>query len=515
MTSGALRDDGPDDHLKLLEALEASAPIGQALVDLQWRYVRVNPALAAMNGLPAAEHIGRRIEEIVPTLWPQAEPELRSVVETGEARINRELMGAHPRGLGGRGTWLNSFYPVRIDGRLVGVGILVQDVTSHAQAEEQRAVIMQTMLEGVYTLDHAGAVSYMNAAAERLLGWTAEELYGRPHGIVHHLRTDGEPLPGDECPILGVLADGRAVDLTDGVFTRRDGETLPVSYSAAPLPGDAEARGAVVVFRDATQEHEKRLRAQRDIEEMAWVGRTRDALDDGRLVLYAQPIVPLNGGAPRDELLLRLVDRDGTVIPAGTFLPAAEKYGLIVEIDRWVIGEAVRLAAAGMTVQANVSAESTADNRLLHLIEHELTATGTDSARLLIELTETALMQDIARGEAFADGLAALGCGLVLDDFGTGFGSFTYLKRLPLHSLKIDMEFIRDLSETPSNQHVVQATVNLASGFGLQTIAEGVEQEETLGLLRDLGVDYAQGYLLGRPAAIEVAQRDPPARPDA
>lgn len=111
-------------------------------------------------------------------------------------------------------------------------------------------------------------------------------------------------------------------------------------------------------------------------------------------------------------------------------------------------------------------------------------------------------MRDIAAGETFARGLAALGCGLALDDFGTGYGSFTYLKKLPITHLKIDIEFVRDLLDRPENLHVVKAIVSLARAFGLTTVAEGVEDEQTLTLLRGEGVDFAQGFLLGRPGPL-------------
>lgn len=138
-------------------------------------------------------------------------------------------------------------------------------------------------------------------------------------------------------------------------------------------------------------------------------------------------------------------------------------------------------------------------------IEQQIREAHANPANLVFEITETALMHDITTGEVFARGLAALGCGLALDDFGTGFGSFTYLKALPIGYLKIDIEFVRDLDSSPANQHLVKAIVNLARSFGHRTIAEGVEDERTLELLREYGVDFAQGYLLGRPAPIDSA----------
>jgi EAL domain-containing protein (putative c-di-GMP-specific phosphodiesterase class I) len=199
-----------------------------------------------------------------------------------------------------------------------------------------------------------------------------------------------------------------------------------------------------------------------------------------------------------------MLDRDGEVIAPGRFLPAAEKYGVIAEIDHWVVTRALRLAADGQRVEANLSAASIGSPDLLSLVERQLRATGADPSNIVFEITETALMLDVKAGEAFTHYLVDLGCQIALDDFGTGFGSFTYLKTLPVDYLKIDIEFVRNLGSTPSNQHLVKAVVSLARGFGKQTIAGGVEDEETLTLLRDYGVDYAQGYHLGRPAQIEV-----------
>jgi EAL domain-containing protein (putative c-di-GMP-specific phosphodiesterase class I) len=257
------------------------------------------------------------------------------------------------------------------------------------------------------------------------------------------------------------------------------------------------------VFRDITQEKKEQAAAKKELDVLLWLGRVRDAIDENRLVLYSQPIVPLAGGRPSEELLLRMIGRDNEIILPGTFLPVAEKYGLIGEIDRWVITQAARLAATGRRViEANLSATSIGTSDLLPFIEQQIREAHADPANLVFEITETALMHDIATGEAFARGLAALGCGLALDDFGTGFGSFTYLKKLPITHLKIDIEFVRDLATHPANLHVVKAIVSLARAFGVTTIAEGIEDEQALTLLRAEGVDFAQGFHLGRPGPI-------------
>ena len=324
------------------------------------------------------------------------------------------------------------------------------------------------------------------------------------HDVIHFQREDGSSIPEEHCELLKVRTEGRSIRMDDEVFTCKDGSMRPVSYSATPLSNGAMTLpGVVVVFRDVTEERSERLRVKHELAKLTWVGRIREALDEDRLVLYSQPIVPLTGGLPSEELLLRMVGRDGEIILPGAFLGIAEKFGLILEIDRWVVKESIRRAATGRRVEANLSAESINTPDFLAFIENELRDTGADPSNLVFEITETALMRDIERGEVFAHRLEDLGCRLAIDDFGTGYGTFTYVKRLPVRYLKIDIEFVRDLVGSSANQHVVKAIVNLAQGFGCQTIAEGVEDAETLKVLEEFGVDYAQGFYLGRPVPVE------------
>jgi diguanylate cyclase (GGDEF)-like protein len=233
-----------------------------------------------------------------------------------------------------------------------------------------------------------------------------------------------------------------------------------------------------------------------------WISRIRRALETDLLVLHAQPIVELATGAVvQHELLLRMRDGADDLILPSAFLPAAERCGLIAEIDQWVITEATKFAARG-AVGVNLSAASVGDPRVLDLIERGLQGSSTVPGNLVFEITETAVMQDMDRATRFAERLVALRCRFSLDDFGTGFASFTYLKRLPVHYLKIDMEFVRDVTRSQRDMFVVRAIVALANDFGQQTIAEGVENQATADVLRDLGVTYAQGYLFGAPEAI-------------
>jgi PAS domain S-box-containing protein len=380
---------------------------------------------------------------------------------------------------------------------------LVEKAHELEQINYEHRVVMETIAEGLYVVDADGQLLFMNPAASKMLGWTEEELRGKSvHSIIHFQRADGSEYPESECAQFKVRTDGHTVRMSDDAFTRKNGSIMPVSYSAAPLMSGTSVAGVVVVFRDKTAELAEQTRAEREFNALAWVARTRDALDDGLLVLYAQPILTIDGAQHSEELLVRMIGRAGEVIPPGAFLPVAEKYGLIGEVDEWVIKQAAARAATGRRVEANLSAESIGNLDLLPLIEQELHEAGADPTNLVFEITETALMSDIKQGEAFARGLAEIGCGLALDDFGTGFGSFNLLKTLPIQYLKIDIEFVRDLLTNRASNHLVKAIVNLAQGFGLQTVAEGVENAETLELLREYGVDFAQGYYLGRPAPL-------------
>jgi EAL domain-containing protein (putative c-di-GMP-specific phosphodiesterase class I) len=237
-----------------------------------------------------------------------------------------------------------------------------------------------------------------------------------------------------------------------------------------------------------------------------WLARLRRALAEDLFVLHYQPIVSLTDGrVSHYEALVRLADEpDGRLVAPARFLPAAERYGLIRDIDRMVLDKVAALLGGehgelGVGIAVNLSALSVTDRRMLAYIERRLAFHRADPSRLVIELTETASISDMERAKAFCAGAQALGCAIALDDFGAGFGSFHYLKHLPFRYLKIDGDFIRGLPSSPSDQLVVKALVGVVRGMGRSTIAEFVGDEPTMSLLRSYGVDYAQGFEVGRP----------------
>jgi EAL domain-containing protein (putative c-di-GMP-specific phosphodiesterase class I) len=239
-----------------------------------------------------------------------------------------------------------------------------------------------------------------------------------------------------------------------------------------------------------------------------WLARLRRALAEGLFVLHYQPIVSLrDGGVSHHEALLRLADGlDEELVAPNCFLPAAERYGLVREIDRMVLAEAIRLMGAQLAdrrapVAVNLSALTVTDPGTLSYVQTLLGAHAVAPGRLIVEVTETAAISDMARASDFCRGMQRLGCAVALDDFGAGFGSFRYLKRLPFDYLKIDGDFVRALPRSHKDQLVVQALVRVAQGMGKRTIAEYVGGQETVALLRSYGVDYAQGFAIGRPCA--------------
>jgi diguanylate cyclase (GGDEF)-like protein len=232
------------------------------------------------------------------------------------------------------------------------------------------------------------------------------------------------------------------------------------------------------------------------------------ALTEDRFELHLQPIMDLRTGAiGRYEALLRMVDESGALIPPATFLYVAERFDQIHAIDRWVIEHAIALLprmAPEQAIEINLSGRSLGDPLLAPYISDVIAAAGADPHRLIFEITETAAIENIHRAREFADELTALGCRFALDDFGAGFGSFYYLKYLPFDYLKIDGEFVKNCTESRTDQLVLQACAQLARGLGKETIAEFVENAEILRFVRALGLDHAQGYEIARPQPVDV-----------
>jgi len=243
--------------------------------------------------------------------------------------------------------------------------------------------------------------------------------------------------------------------------------------------------------------------------EMRWVQRIKQALADNRFVLYHQPITALQGivYSVHTELLIRMLDEDNSIIPPTSFIPAAERYNLMAEVDRWVIHNAlqvlqgtIRNAAPGTcTIAINLSAQSLCDDSFLPYVLHELDTLNFDPHHLCFEITETCAISNLSRAIHFMSTLRTRGCRFALDDFGSGLSSFGYLKNLSVEYLKIDGSFVRDIEHDAMDLAMVDSINQIGHVAGTQTIAEYVENTAILEKLRRLGVDYAQGYGIARP----------------
>ena len=258
--------------------------------------------------------------------------------------------------------------------------------------------------------------------------------------------------------------------------------------------------------------------------EMQWAARLEQALDENRFALYAQRIHALDTQTHglHAEVLLRMIDIDGSVVQPGAFLPAAERFHFASRIDRWVLRHAIdalRSLANLSTVDTlcvNLSGQSIGDRAFHRQAIDTLTEAGTQVChRLCLEITETAAVTHMADASLFIDQVRALGVRIALDDFGAGASSFGYLKNLNIDLLKIDGQFIRDLIDDPLDDAAVRCFVDVARVVGVKTVAEFVDRAEVLDRVREIGIDFAQGFLLHRPEPIEAVLGMQPARPSA
>jgi diguanylate cyclase (GGDEF)-like protein/PAS domain S-box-containing protein len=306
------------------------------------------------------------------------------------------------------------------------------------------------------------------------------------------------------------LGEGRHVTMSVGITSfQAPGKDLSpddilVDADVAMYSAKESGKDRVAVASAATKE---RMRSR-----VTWAERVRRAVQDGLFELYCQPIVNLaSDSISQWELLLRLPGDEGELILPAQFLYTAERSGLILDIDRWVLSQAMRLiseqrdAGRKVRLEVNLSGRSVGDTELLSLIERELQERAIDPASLVLEVTETAAIANMDRARGFATRLRTLGCGFALDDFGAGFGSFYYLKHIPFDYVKIDGEFIHNLPASSTDQLILDSIVQMSKGLGKHTIAEFVGDAETVEVLKVHGVDYAQGYHIGRPRPVAEA----------
>ena len=532
------------------------APVGMALSDLSGRYLQVNDAMCQITGFGRRELMATSLETLMPADAVSGRDD--SLAQLLSGQIDHHHRERRYLTANGEPAWISVHATVLRDhaGRPAQVLTQLIDVTERHELESQlRHLTDHDPLTGwlnrrgleaelaehvahvnrngprgallVLDLDHFKAVNDTlgHEAGDQLIAAVAARLTRRlgPRDVVARLG-------GDEFAILlrdagpdsaQEIARGIVRDIRDralilkGQALRHVTASIGITMFRQGLGSGQEILSdADLAMYDAKEAGRDRtslyrpdgLDGRRMKARLAWVERIRDALDNDRLTLFAQPIVELSTRRVlQHELLLRMVGDDGDSIPPSAFLHIAERYDLIQELDRWVVTQAIRLIERQAThslatgVEINVSGKSLGDEQLLELIEGELRRSRIDPSLLIFEVTETAAIANIRMARQFAERLTELGCHFALDDFGAGFGSFYYLKHIPFDYLKIDGEFVTGCLGNRTDRLVIESLVGIARGLGKQTIAEGVEDAATELFLSRNGVDFAQGFHVGEP----------------
>ncbi|MEW5965883.1 MAG: EAL domain-containing protein [Pseudomonadota bacterium] len=544
---------------------------GVITTDTQGRVGYLNPVAEALTGSPLAESIGKPIETVYrvqddATGSPLANPLRLCLAEDAVVSgINRaQLVGPGDRVFAVEET----ASPIRgKDGQTVGAVLVFHDVTEAREASRRLAYQathdaltglinrreferqVGDVLEGArqHQTDHA--FCYMDLDQFKVVNDTCghaagDELLIELAAMMRHRVRDLDTLArlgGDEFGILlrnVPLAEARALaeDIRNRVRDYRflwEGKTFEVGISIGVVQIRADTASVAEVFSNAdiacfvakdkgrNQIHVSNLddveQARRQLE-MQWSVRIPHAIENDRFVLHFQRVMPLDtaaGQPPRCELLVRMLDDDGTLILPGRLIPAAERFRHMPEIDRWVIRHALELIARhgselGMASYAiNLSGQSLGQEDLLDFVRREILRSGVRPGLITFEVTETAAIRNVSHAGRFMAELKKLGCQFSLDDFGSGLSSFGYLKMLPVDYLKIDGSFVRNMIHDAHDHSIVVAITQIARTLKIGCVAEFIEDEATLQALREIGVEYGQGYHLHRPeelAAYAAAQ---------
>lgn len=523
----------------------------------------MNPAAEAITGRRLEDVLGAPVELLFAPGGEEEGGALRRMVQGALAgspcateRRLLTLSGQHGRRVEVQETTTPL---VAADGAILGAVIVLQDVSSmrSMQKELEFSALhdaltglpnrrkFETVLAGAVESAHAGEAEHAlcfldldrfkivndtagHAAGDALLRLVARTLCRavRPTDMVARLGDDEFAIILFGCPVvqakeilqpvlqavasLPFLWEGRTYHVTASIGV--------AAVNAGPETHNAAMKHADIACDAAKHAGRNRISVY-DLEEEAGGARhreiimateIRDALREGRFRLHAQRVEAMRPG-PRQhyELLLRMVARDGTLVSPALFIPVAERYDLMAEIDRWVLKEALRhraaeLAAAGnLSVAVNISAMSLNDPCFLPFFLKLLEASPLRPEALTLEITETALISNLLAAGAILDNIRRLGCRIALDDFGAGLSSFGYLRAFRVDSIKIDGTFIRNLHGSPIDLAIVKSITRIAHEIGAETVAEFVEDRQVLERLREIGVDAAQGYAIAAPMELD------------
>jgi diguanylate cyclase (GGDEF)-like protein/PAS domain S-box-containing protein len=543
----------------------ASIGDGVIRTDVRGMVDYMNPAAERLTGWAIHEAYGKHLRDVFQIIDPDThtmllDPVTRCLAEGRYVEFPGERMlqprDGHPVAV------RDSASPiVNRQGRTVGAVLAFKDVTELRQMERERSFMSthdpltgllnrRTFEEEVERAvrrarERRGqhAVFFLDLdqfklindtcghfAGDELLKLTVERLQARlPTGALF-ARIGGDEfaalLPEAESAAALDLGLGLKHALEQSRFSWEDrvfeiSASIGVAMVGAETPDGAAALAAadaacfVAKQRGGNRVHEYRpgddAIAQR-VGELHWIQQIHKAFETGNFRLYAQRIEPLDpslGREPLAEIFIRMLSERGEPVPTAAFIAAAERYHLISTLDRWVVRESFRqivgdegVAAAATSFSVNLSGQSLGEEGFLDFVQSEIDSSRIDPKRVCFEITETAAIANLSSALRFISALRSLGCRFVLDDFGSGFSSFAYLKNLPVDYLKIDASFTHQLPNDPIQRALVESIQQIAHVLGMRTIAEGIEDEETLRVLREIGVDYGQGYALHRPGPL-------------
>jgi diguanylate cyclase (GGDEF)-like protein/PAS domain S-box-containing protein len=559
-----LAADLAQQHELLRVTLES---IGDAVIttDAEGRVRWLNPVAERMTGWLTAEALGRPLDQVFRIVHEEtrkaADNPVAACLERGKISGLAQktlLISRHGQEHGIE----DSAAPIRgADGQVLGVVLVFHDVTEQrrlsgemsyrASHDALTGLINRTEFEnrlkrclGAAAADDSHhALLYIDLDQFKLVNDACGHSAG-DHLLQQVAKLMGEAvrsrdtlarLGGDE---FGVILEHCTVEQSQRVAQQiceqlddfrfvHDGQRFRIGASIGLVPVDARWPNVTAVLQAADTscyaakeagrnrvhtwfDTDRAMQARQG--EMRWAARLEQAIDENRFVLYAQKIEPLQAAAAglHAEVLLRLRDEDGHLIPPGAFLPAAERFNLSSRIDRWVLQHAVARLSAWPAPQQlqmlsiNLSGQSVGDRAFHRLAVDLLKAAGPQvCARVCLEITETAAITHMADAALFVEEVRALGVRTALDDFGAGASSFGYLKTLKVDLLKIDGQFVKDVIDDPLDDAAVRCFVDVARVVGLQTVAEFVDRPEVLARVREIGVDFAQGFLLHQPEPLD------------
>ncbi|AMO77801.1 EAL domain-containing protein [Pseudomonas citronellolis] len=540
------------------------AAIGDAVItiDENAHIAYLNPAAERMIGWDSEMAVGLPLKSLLRMLDETSEEEdlaLVGQVLRGEVEAGSEISKLLQR-LDGSGVVVTLVgTPIRVGGRIVGAALVLHDMTRERQymeslswqATHDSLTGLSNRREFEYRLEQAlersaqrndrHSLMYLDLDQFKLVNDTCghaagDELLRQACSVLESCLREGDTLArlgGDE---FGVLLENCPPEVAEQIAEnlRQGVENLHFVWDRRPFNitvsiGVVHVTAMLVSVEEALRcadmacylaKEKGRNRAQvfspDDSElsmrfgEMAWVQRIRQALDEDRFRLFAQRIRAVDPQAEEGlhvELLLRVLDENGRLVPPNDFIPAAERYGLMPLIDRWVANRAFEILAerreAGCepiaTCAINLSGATIGDASFIQMLRELQPAYGLAPENICFEVTETSAIANLVSATQFIHELKAMGYRFSLDDFCAGMSSFVYLKHLPVDYLKIDGSFIKDMLDDPIDRAMVQVINQIGHVMGKRTVAEFVESEEILEVLREIGIDYAQGYAVGRP----------------